>query len=981
VSLRADLAEAFEGFWNPAGVARAVRHPIAHLRDVVGDGPLYALVVLSGLNLVDELDRTGFGILLPNIRDAFGLSDTGILSLVALTALGALLLQLPIAILADRGNRTALALAGGVAWGVFSFLTGMAASVWMLILVRSGSGIGRAVVDPTHNSLLSDYFPVERRPAVFSFHRSANSIGQFIGPLAAGGLAAAFGWRVPFLVFAIPTAIFVLLALRLREPVRGGQERKAMGATAEVVETEEPTPSFGEAWRLVWKVEVLRRIWYAIPFLAVAIVGYVSLAGLLYEQVFDLREFQRGIVAAFVEPFQLVGLVVGARVGVKLVMRDPASVFGFLRYVAFAAGAATALFAVAPNIYLAVAANVAVTMVLAALLPGLFTVLSMAIPARARAVGFSVASYWAIPGLAIVPLIGWVSDNFGIRWGMLLMTPVLVIGALMVSTGGAVIRRDIDDVWTASAARSQALFLRRKGEAKLLLVKDLNVSYGPVQILFDVSMEVAEGEVVALLGTNGAGKSTLLKAISGVVEADFGAVIFDGRDITHAPPHEIAALGVGQMPGGAAVFPSLTVRENLRAASWLHRREDTTDAVDLALAAFPILAERMDEPAANLSGGQQQMLGLAMSLLSRPRLLMVDELSLGLAPVVVEQLAALVRRVAAEGTTVILVEQSVNIALTLAETAYFMEKGQIRYRGSTAELLERPDLLRSVFLGTPAPSAGPEPRQVVDRPPILTIRDATVSFGGIRAVDEVDLDLAEGEILGLIGPNGAGKTTLLDLISGFIPLDRGSISLRGTDLTRLPPNRRAAAGLGRSFQDARLFPSLSVAEALAVSYDRWTSVKDPINPILRLPAAVDCEDRVTHRVDELVELFGLGPYRDKFLGELSTGTRRMVDLAGVVAHSPEVLLLDEPSSGIAQRETEALGPLICRLRDELGCSIIVVEHDMPLICSISDRLVALESGRVIATGTPDEVMSDPAVIESYLGSTPALVARSGGMTT
>jgi branched-chain amino acid transport system ATP-binding protein len=599
------------------------------------------------------------------------------------------------------------------------------------------------------------------------------------------------------------------------------------------------------------------------------------------------------------------------------------------------------------------------------------------------------------------------ADSISIRWGMALLAPVLAIGAIVIAAGGETVTADIEASWAGAVERSAALLGRLAGEVPLVSVRNLDVSYGPVQILFDVSMDVAEGEVVALLGTNGAGKSTLLWAISGVVEADAGVVLFDGRDITHAPPYEIAAHGLSQMPGGQATFPTLTVNENLRCASWLARRHKTENAaeIDRLLDVFPVLRDRIDEPAANLSGGQQQMLGLAMSLLSRPRLLMIDELSLGLAPVVVEQLAGIVREIAADGTTVILVEQSVNVALTLAETAHFMEKGQIRFSGLTAELLDRPDILRSVFLGglvddagstspTPTPSVASSvvtvrepapdeanletsPETKVETAPILQIDGATCSFGGIRAVDEVTLRVAPGEIVGLIGPNGAGKTTLLDVISGFTHMDRGRIRLDGHDISSASPQRRAQAGLGRSFQDARLFSSLTVDECLAVAYDRWVTVKDPINPMLRLPAAIQSEDRVADRVDQLVERFGLGPHRNRFIAELSTGTRRMVDLAGVVAHSPTVLLLDEPSSGIAQRETEALGPLIRRLRDELGCTILVVEHDMPLLKGIADRLVALDMGAVVVDGPPHDVLTHPAVIESYLGTSAAVIARSG----
>lgn len=985
-----DLRPYVEGMFSPRRWWANLRHPVDALRTVAGDGPAYALVVLFGLNAVDELDRTGFGILLPTIRDHFGMSDTGILSLVALTMLGALLLQLPIAWWADRGSRVRLAVFGGIAWGVFSFATGLSATVWMLVIVRSGAGIGRAVVEPTHNSLLSDYYSIDRRPAVFSFHRSANAVGQFLGPLIAGALSKWFGWQVPFFVFAVPTIVFVVLALRLQEPIRGAHERRAMGADDDTIATEEPSASFSEAWRMVWKIESLRRIWYAIPFLAVSIIGFVALAGLLYDRVFGYDDLQRGVLAALVEPFQLVGLAIGGRVGMRLMMKDPGLVFRFLRHVAFISGAWAALFAWSPNIVVTVIANIGLTSTLAILLPGILATLSMAIPARARAVGFSVASYWAIPGLVFVPAIGWISDQWGIRWGMLLVTPLLVIGGLMISSVSETIKRDIDDAWTGSSTRSRALFLRRRGEAKLLMVKDLNVSYGSVQVLFDVSIEVGEGEVVALLGTNGAGKSTLLKAISGIAEADFGAVIFDGRDITHAPPHEIATFGVGQMPGGHGVFPTLTVAENLRTAGWTSRRDRAAQAsaTEQALDAFPQLRDRLDDPAANLSGGQQQMLALAMNLLSGPRLLMIDELSLGLAPVVVERLAELVREVAAGGTTIILVEQSVNVALTLADTAYFMEKGEIRFSGPTAELLDRPDLLRSVFLGRAIEAAGSasgDPDSDRDgatapddtSPVALETFGLTVSFGGIRAVDGVDLVVREREIVGLIGPNGAGKTTLFDLICGYTSLDQGRVVLGGRDVGGLAPHRIARAGLGRSFQDAALFASLTVEETIAVALERWVAVTDPINPMLRLPASIESEDRVARRVDELVELFDLGHLRHRFVNELSTGSRRIVDLACVVAHSPTVLLLDEPSSGIAQRESEALGPLIIRLRDELGCAVVVIEHDMPLLASVVDRLVALESGAVVASGPVADVLADERVVASYLGTSPEVIARSG----
>lgn len=975
------LAESARSVVEPSRWWPSLRHPIQGLRRAVGDGPLSALLILFGLNAVDELDRTGFGILIPNIRDDLGMSNAGILALVALSLLAAFLLQLPIAVAADRYSRVPIAIAGALAWGVFSLFTGLANGAVLLVIARSGAGIGRAVVDPTHNSLLADYYEVDRRSSVFSIHRGANVLGQFAGPLLAGGLAAATGsWRTPFFVFFIPTVIFAVLAFRLKEPVRGGQERKAAGGDEAMIGLAEPQASFEEAFRLCNEIPSLRRLWYSVPFLSVSLIGFVSLAGILYEQTYNLDELQRGYLAAVVEPFQFIGLAVGAAMGTKLFLRDPSLVFKFLRVVAMASGVFAAAFALAPTVWLTIIANIALTSCLAIILPGLLASLSVAIPARARAVGFAIASYWAIPGLAILPLIGWLTDRFGARVGMMVMVPVLVVGGLIVSTVATTIQGDIADVWTGSLARAEDARERAEGRAKLLVVRDLHVSYDNLQVLTGLSMEVAEGEVVALLGTNGAGKSTLLGAIAGSVHASRGAVVFDGRDITHAPPQEIAHLGLGEMPGGKGVFPSLTVAENLRTAGWMQR----FDAAELkrriaeVCAPFPILDERMSEPASNLSGGQQQQLALAMALLGRPRLLMIDELSLGLAPVVVEQLVDLVRQVAASGTTIILVEQSVNVALTMADRAFFMEKGQLRFTGPTAELLDRPDLLRSVFLGDQAQGQRPSSRKPTEgHQPALRATDLVCAFGGVRAVDGVSLTVSPGEIVGLIGPNGAGKTTVLDTISGFVPTASGTIHLGDAQLTDLSVARRAKAGLGRSFQDARLFPGLTVTEALMLAHERWVEVRSTADAVLRTPPLVMSEWKVRRDTEALIERFGLVDYRDKFVGELSTGSRRIVDLAAVVAQRPSVVMLDEPSSGIAQRETEALAPLLLELRGELECAMVIVEHDMGLLSAVADRLVALETGRVIAEGTPADLLAHPDVVASYLGGSAEVVARSG----
>ena len=543
----------------------------------------------------------------------------------------------------------------------------------------------------------------------------------------------------------------------------------------------------------------------------------------------------------------------------------------------------------------------------------------------------------------------------------------------------------------AVAPRSHAA---EPGAETLLKCEGIDVSYGPVQILFDVDLEVKRGEVVALLGTNGAGKSTLLKAICGLKAPKAGTVTFKGEDITGLSADLVTHKGAALMPGGKGIFPTLTVAENLRLATWLIRdqpqrvKEAKAEVLDL----FPILGERSGQMAGDLSGGEQQMLALGGALMTRPELLMIDELSLGLAPTIVARLLEVVDEIHRRGTTIVVVEQSVNVALNLAERAVFMEKGEFRFTGPTRDLLDRPDILRSVFIAgssaadqdgdsaaTPAkPRTAGEARVIAeDADVVLQCRGVTKRFGGITAVDEVDLDLRDGQILGLIGHNGAGKTTLMDCISGFLPIEDGRIGLRGFDVTEWQPHERAKGGLGRSFQDARLYPSLTVAETIAVACERHLANRDIVAAALGLPASFEVEIDIAVKVEELVELMGLSDYHEKLTGELSTGSRRIVDLACILAQDPSVLMLDEPSGGVAQKETEALGPLLLRVRERTGCSILVIEHDMPLLSSICDELIALETGAVIARGTPDEVLSHPAVIESYLGTDESAINRSG----
>ena len=432
---------------------------------------------------------------------------------------------------------------------------------------------------------------------------------------------------------------------------------------------------------------------------------------------------------------------------------------------------------------------------------------------------------------------------------------------------------------------------------------------------------------------------------------------------------------------------------------------------------FPILRERLDEPAGNLSGGQQQMLALGMAFIEQPRLLMIDELSLGLAPTIVEQLLPLVRDFAAQGTTIILVEQSVNLALTIAETAYFMEKGEIRFHGPTAELLERPDVLRSVFLEgaddarsarrasrrrpaatVPVDAVGPTvpatPARVDAgaRATATTRRARPRSGSGSTACRSASAGSPRsptcrssahgGEIVGIIGPNGAGKTTLFDAISGFSLADAGTIVLgEGDDARR---HHAHAAGAPRPARARPLVPGRPPVPVAHRRRDDRARVRAPPRrarpdrrraaPAVRRPtprptstrASRSCSSCSASPTSATSSCASCRP------GAGASSTSRACSRTG-----PSVLLLDEPSSGIAQREAEALGPLLLRIREQTGATLLVIEHDVPLLLSVSDRLIALDLGEIVDERQPRRRRARPAVVKSYLGTTEAAIARSG----
>lgn len=273
-----------------------------------------------------------------------------------------------------------------------------------------------------------------------------------------------------------------------------------------------------------------------------------------------------------------------------------------------------------------------------------------------------------------------------------------------------------------------------------------------------------------------------------------------------------------------------------------------------------------------------------------------------------------------------------------------------------------------------------EEKEEKSGPARLLIQDLVVAFGGVKAVDGVSITVEPGSLVGLVGPNGSGKTTLLDAVSGLVRCSGGSVRVDEDDIVDYLPEERAHLGLVRSFQDCRLFPELTVEDTLLVSEDSRRN-SDVVSTTLRLPWARKIEKTKREAVDRVIGSFGLERFRNHRTNQLSTGTRRVVDLASIVLSKPRLLLLDEPTAGIAQREAEAFIPLLQRLQEVTRATILLVEHDVPLVFELCSNVVVMETGKVVSIGPPDVVRSDPRALAAYLGASEEALNVSGPTTS
>jgi ABC-type branched-subunit amino acid transport system ATPase component/MFS family permease len=674
----------------------------------------YPLVALGLLFVVDEFQRYAFFVLGPEVSRTLGISR-GVLALVLIVQLVAITLAVfPLAALVQRKPRRALvAISTAFVWSVVTGLTAFVGNVWGLLGALTTQGAATGSVRATHAPLLADTYPPDTRVRAFAAYNGFQAVGNVLAPLLVAILVTAAGltWRGTFLVLGVVCTVAAAGALRLRDPgfgrwdvervrteVRGGRDDDGVHH-----ETQETELGFFEIVRRILLIPSVRRIVLMWAMWGAFLIPFQTFFFFFLDERWNMGPGARGTFIGLVALVALPALAVFGRRGEGLFRADPGRLVSLAVVVVLVAIASLSIGALAPWFGLMTAAFAIATACIS-IMPAFLGVLLMSVVQprmRAHAAALGGIAFAAVGGVGGLMLLSGVDRRFGLDGAMIaLALPGLVTVLLLRSVRTSVVR-DIDRLIDEVIEEETIANMVAAGQhLPLLSCRRIDFSYGQLQVLFDVNFTVDDGEMVALLGTNGAGKSTLLRVISGLGLPSSGHVHFRGADITFLDAERRVALGVTQVPGGRAVFGPLSVVDNLRVYGHsLGRNRAAIDrGIDLTLDAFPRLAERRNQPAAVLSGGEKQMLALGKAFLLEPRLLLIDELSLGLAPKVVGELLEMVRRINGNGTAIVLVEQSVNIALSLVDHAYFMEKGEIRFDGRAGELLGRPDLLRSVFL-------------------------------------------------------------------------------------------------------------------------------------------------------------------------------------------------------------------------------------------------------------------------------------------
>ncbi len=618
----------------------------------------------------------------------------------------------PMGWLADRVKRVPIVGWASLAFGGFVFASGLAISAFMLFWTRFATGIAKANSIPVHQSLLADNYPIGIRARMSAtMNMGAHGIG-LASPVLCAAIATwaggTEGWRWAWFLLGIPVVIVAILAFFMKEPPRGQFEKQDV--LGELIEDEKPAPiSMEAAFARIKRIRTIRTVLVGFCALGFGLFSQPALESLYLNNTLHVHNaIDRGLILSLSGILALPILPFVGRYFDKKYRLDPAKALALVGALILPSALLTPIqFSVQSTTWFWIL-KIPQAVLTASAFAMVGPVLQAVVPYRLRGMGTALSTLYIffIGGFMGGLVSGFLTDAIGIRATVIFLgVPTAIIGGLLLMNGARYIRNDLSLVVEELLEEKDEHEKRyvAKTAVPLLQLANIDFSYGPVQVLFGVNFEVQKGETVALLGTNGAGKSTALRVVSGLAVPERGVVRLNGQNITYVSPEQRAKfLGIMQLPGGHGVFGNLTVDQNLAVSARLnaddraHIQRRIATVYDL----FPELAENRKQIASSMSGGQQQMLALGRVLIHEPEVLMIDELSLGLAPLVVQRLIEVVEELKAREQTMVIVEQSLNVAIALADRAIFMEKGQVRFEGSTDGLMERGDLARAVFFGT-----------------------------------------------------------------------------------------------------------------------------------------------------------------------------------------------------------------------------------------------------------------------------------------
>ena len=674
-------------------------------------GGAATFVVLMILNSLDELQTAAIAVLAPDIRDTFGVSDGTITFIASSSGAFVVLGAIPMGWAADRMRRIPIIGWASIVFAAMVTLSGMAVNAFSFFWARFGVGIAKANTIPVHSSTIADTYPIGIRGRIGAIDKGMGRLIAVISPILVGGIAAIAngpgevdGWRWTYYLLGIPVAIAAIAAFFLKEPQRGRWEKEDV--LGESFTEDDPLPvSMDAAFSRLMRIKTVKSVVVGFSALGFGLFTAPVLENLWLEDKFGLESFERGAWATAAGLFTVLSLVyVGPKFD-RLWRENPTRTLHMIgALIGFSAIFKPIQWAM-PTVPLFIAFSIPTLVMLNTAFAMVSPVMQAIVPYRLRGSGTALITLYIffIGGTGGGLISFMFADSWGPRVTTLVLTiPSAVLGGWIMYRGARHVRHDLSlNVQELFDEQDEQRRTSGDGEVPALQLNNIDFSYGPIQVLFDVAFEVKKGETLALLGTNGAGKSTILRVISGLGIPQRGVVRLGGRTVTYTSPQLRSRLGIQQLPGGKGVFSDMTVRQNLVMGSYIHRRDsvDVERRIASVLELFPDLERRQGQRASSMSGGQQQMLALARVLLHEPEILLIDELSLGLAPTVVQDLLELIERLQERGQTIILVEQSLNVALSIADRAIFLEKGQVRFAGSAQELLERDDLARAVFLG------------------------------------------------------------------------------------------------------------------------------------------------------------------------------------------------------------------------------------------------------------------------------------------